>query len=195
MADTAAATAREGITMLTVEEARAVGDRHGVTGWYVEQPVWRVYLGRPKYAKALYDVLTDLRFRTCLDARSFELVVMRLAWRRGSAFEWAQHWRIAVEAGVPAEHLAALRDPREGAAVFDERDHALLDAVDEIDGTGDVTDATWARLVDHLTEPELYELVAVVGTYTLVDVMTRCLRVPIDEGLALWPPDGRTPPA
>jgi alkylhydroperoxidase family enzyme len=45
-----------------------------------------------------------------LDTRLRELMIMRIGWITGSAYEWTNHWRVATTAGIPLEDVLAVRD-------------------------------------------------------------------------------------
>jgi alkylhydroperoxidase family enzyme len=180
------------LPLLPLEQAVQAADKIGVDPQYLVQPIWTMLLARPKYAKALYSVLTDLLFRTTLPVRLRELLIMRIGWATAAEFEWAQHWQVATRAGVDPEDLLAVRDWRLSDR-FDAADRAALAAADDVVAVGEVTEDSWAALRSHFSDPELLELVAVVATWHYVSVLVRTLRVPLDEGMRPWPPDGRAP--
>lgn len=187
-----APTPQPRLPLLDFDTARAAAEKIGIDPKYLTQPIWTMLLARPKYAKALYSVLTDLLFRNSLPVRLRELLIMRIGWATGAQFEWAQHWEVATRAGVAAEDLIAVRDWR-SADRFNSADRAALGAADEIIATGELGDATWDALRQHYGEAELLELVAVLATWHYVSVLVRTLRVPLDEGMTAWPPDGQPP--
>jgi alkylhydroperoxidase family enzyme len=39
------------------------------------------------------------------DTRLRELMIMRIGWVTGSAYEWTQHWRVATTAEIPPEDI------------------------------------------------------------------------------------------
>src|SRR5262249_10248767 len=49
------------------------------------------------------------------DTRLRELMIMRIGWATGSAYEWTNHWRGAATGGVPPPEILAGRDRRESA--------------------------------------------------------------------------------
>jgi alkylhydroperoxidase family enzyme len=149
-------------------------------------------LARPKYAKALYAVLTDLLFRNTLPIRLRELLIMRIGWATAAEFEWAQHWEMATRAGVDPAELLAVRNWRSSGR-FSDADRAALTAADDVVIRGAVSDQTWVALQPHYSQAELLELIAVVATWHHVSVLVRSLRVPLDNGMMPWPPDGQAP--
>jgi hypothetical protein len=90
--------------------------------------------------------------------------------------------------------LLAVRD-WQGAACFDPVDRAVLTATDELLDTGDLCDETWRSCFEGLGRDAAIEMVAAIGTWLLVSKLARGLRVPLEEGVEGWPPDGKIPPA
>ena len=180
------------LPLLDIDAAHTAAEKIGIDPKYLTQPIWTMLLARPKYAKALYAVLTDLLFRNTLPVRLRELLIMRIGWATAAEFEWAQHWDVATRAGVAAEDLLGVRDWRSSDR-FGPADRAALAAADDIIAAGDISDTSWAALRDHFSEPELLEIVGVLATWHYVSVLVRTLRVPLDEGMSPWPPDGKAP--
>jgi alkylhydroperoxidase family enzyme len=100
-----------------------------------------------------------------LAPRDRELVVLRVAWRTRSRYEWYQHVRLAPRVDITEEELAAIADGP-GAAFWSPRDANLLTATDQLIDAYRVDDTVWARLAGELDPRQLVELVFVVGTYT-----------------------------
>jgi alkylhydroperoxidase family enzyme len=118
---------------------------------------------------------------------------MRVGWVTGSYYEWGQHWSIGQAFGVAADDLAAVRD-WEHDDRFDATDRVILAATDEMLAGGPVSDATWAALGDALPDDATrMELLMLIGGYQMLSGVLRSLRVPLDDGLDVWPPDGVNP--
>jgi 4-carboxymuconolactone decarboxylase len=102
--------------------------------------------------------------RSTLDPRLRELLIVRVAWRTQSGYEWGQHTRMGRDEGLTDEQLRAVTEGP-GAAVWTPLERALLMAVDEIiDGFG-VNDATWDTLSSSFEPAQLFELLFVIGGY------------------------------
>lgn len=187
-----AASPQPRLPLLDLDAAHAAAEQIGIDPKYLTQPIWTMLLARPKYAKAVYAVLTDLLFRTTLPVRLRELLIMRIGWSTAAEFEWAQHWVVATRAGVDPEHLVAVRE-WQSADVFDAAERAALAAADEIVASGEISDVGWAALREHFDESAQLELVAVLATWHYISVLVRTLQVPLDDGMQAWPPDGRAP--
>jgi alkylhydroperoxidase family enzyme len=118
----------------------------------------------PEMARVFLQFNGFLLQRGELQARLRELVILRVAHRHRSAFEWGQHVRLGADVGVTADDVTALAAGNEG---FTGTDRLALDTVDELIGRGRAEWSTWQALVDALGERAAMELVFLVGTYTL----------------------------
>jgi len=180
-----------GPELVDVESALAAASAVGVPEPLARLNVFRLLLTRPRLAKASSDLLLSLLFGAELDARLRELVIMRVAWTTGSAYEWAQHWRIATDAGVSPTELVGVRDWRDHG--FEPEAAAVLGAADEITGPGEATPETVERLRALLGEDAALEAVATAAAWTMLSSLLRSFSVPLEDDLATWPPDGVSP--
>jgi 4-carboxymuconolactone decarboxylase len=98
-----------------------------------------------------------------LDPRDRELLILRVAWRADCRYEWEQHARMAVAAGLTAEQVAAVAEPT--SACWDDGQRDLLAAVDEMLDGHRVGDRTWGRLAARFDERALLEVLFVIGSY------------------------------
>jgi 4-carboxymuconolactone decarboxylase len=99
-----------------------------------------------------------------LRAEIRELLILRVAWRTGSGYEWAQHSRMGADAGLTASQIdAVVVGP--GAAAWTPLERALLRAVDEMIDDHSVSEATWAELASAFGPAEIFELLFLVGGY------------------------------
>ena len=179
--------------MLGIDEAKAAASEAGVLEQFAELSVFRVLLRNQPVARALADLLVTLLSAPTLDARLRELVIMRLGWATGSEYEWTQHWRIARATGLSEADLLGVRDWRAHDG-FSDADRAVLAATDEVAAGGRVSDETWAECERHVGGGDtLIELVAAIGTWHMISSMLRSLDVPLEDGVAAWPPDGARP--
>jgi alkylhydroperoxidase family enzyme len=106
-------------------------------------------------------------FASTLPARTRELLILRTAATCGSAFERVQHEIIARREGIDdAEIARTIEGP--DAAGWSTADAALLRATDELLGTWNVSDATWAELATELDDRQLMDLVFTVGSYAML---------------------------
>jgi 4-carboxymuconolactone decarboxylase len=118
----------------------------------------------PDLAEAFLPFNTRLLLRSTLPGRLRELVILRVARRCDCAYEQAHHGKIAAKAGLSeAEIDAAGRGDATG-----ELERAALAAVDELEDSCNLSDATWATLGEHLGERQLMDLVFTIGAYRML---------------------------
>ena len=99
-----------------------------------------------------------------LEPRQRELLILRVAWRTKSGYEWGQHARMGRDAGLSEEQLRAVTEGP-AAVAWTPLERALLTAVDEmIDGFG-VSGETWSSLSSFFEPAQLFELLFVIGGY------------------------------
>jgi len=120
--------------------------------------------------------------RPALGHRARELVVLRVAWRTRSRYEWVQHLRLAARAGIGPGEIAAIAGGPDPAG-WSELDAGLLAATDQLIDRYRIDDETWNRLAAQLDERQLVELVFVVGTYTGLAMVFKSLGLQLDADL------------
>ena len=125
-----------------------------------------------------------LRWGTTLPPRLSELAIITTArfWR--AQYEWYAHAPLAVEAGVPAAAVEAIRT--DGTPLFTAEDEALVYRLcDEIFRTQRLSDASFRQAIARLGEQGLVELVAIIGYYTLIGNTLNVFQVPLPDGTPL----------
>jgi len=181
------------IAMLDIDEAKRRAATRGIPDTMAELSVFRIALHQPGVAAGLSNMLHELLWKGVLDARLRELIIMRIGWRTGSVYEWTQHWRVARGLDIPEADLAATRDWR-GAANLSAADRAVLQATDDTLDQGMISNAAWEACCLHLaTEAERIELVVAIGNWTMFSQLLKSLRIPLEDGVEAWPPDGQAP--
>lgn len=157
-------------------------------------------LDRPKALNALgtlahYPALTrafhcfngHIIFASSLAPRERELLVLRVAFVRGSDYEWAQHAVLAAQSGLSAAEIERVKtgpaDPS-----WQPADRALVTAVDELLSDAMVSDQTWEALGAHLDTHQLMDLVFTVGAYDALAMALRTFGVQLDDELARYAP-------
>lgn len=118
-----------------------------------------------------------------LPARLKEIAILRVAWRRGSTYEWLHHALSASRAGFGAEHMAALMQEVPGA-VFTSDERAVVDATDDICLNGAIGDRTWPAISAALDRRQIMELLFVVGCYIMLAAILRTAQAPVEEPVA-----------
>jgi alkylhydroperoxidase family enzyme len=184
------------IALLPVDEARALGKEFGVPSSMSHLNAFRALLNHPELAKAVSGLLSMLLWKANrLDIRLRELIIMRIGWRTGSLYEWTQHWNVARRVGMGEADILAVHDWH-ASPVLDDADRAVLAATDETLDHGRISDATWRLCREHVGgDAELAEMVVAIGNWRMFSELLQSLQIPLEDGVAHWPPDGEIPPS
>jgi alkylhydroperoxidase family enzyme len=123
--------------------------------------------------------------RNSLPEREREIVILRVGYLCKSGYEFTQHTRIGLAAGLSEADIV---DLKKGAdAGWSAADAALIRAADELVGDHFISDATWAALRAHFDEKQCMDVVFTVGQYTQVSMFLNTFGVQLEPGQALDP--------
>jgi alkylhydroperoxidase family enzyme len=122
-------------------------------------------------------------YTSSLDARQRELLILRVAARRGAEYEWRQHVYLAKGAGFSDDEIERIAEGP-NAPDWSTLDAAMLRAVDELIADAEITDGTWAELAAELDRHQLMDLVFTVGAYDLLAMAFKSFGVELDDDLA-----------
>jgi alkylhydroperoxidase family enzyme len=136
----------------------------------------------PALTRAYHTFNGHVLFASTLSIRQRELLVLRVAAVRESAYEWAQHVVLARDAGLDDVEIARIADGPD-APGWSPLDAAMVRAVDELVGDAMIADTTWEVLARELDEQQLMDLVFTVGAYDLLAMALRSFRVELDADL------------
>lgn len=128
--------------------------------------------------------------RNSLSERDRELVILRVGYNCRSGYEFTQHSRIGLDAGLTEAEVEAIKAGPDDPS-WNESDRAMLRATDDLTRDFHVSDASWSAL-SFLTDKQKMDLVMTVGQYTQVSMMLNSFGVQLDPGQELDPAlDGR----
>ena len=182
------------VPLLPVGEAKAAADEAGVPNYMAELAIFQVLLNHPTLARALNDLLATMLWHGKLDTRLRELAIMRIGWLTASDYEWTQHWRVALGLGVSADDLVGVQNWQAHNG-FGAVERAVLAATDDVVRDGAVSADSWAACERELgPDPAvLIELVTAIGAWRMIASILHSLKVPLEDGVDSWPPDGQPP--
>lgn len=109
-----------------------------------------------------------------------ELLILRVAHNCRCEYEWAQHERLGVAAGLDSEEVRRVRQGP-GAAGWSERQELLLRAADELHAERTISDSLWAELRPLYADKGLIELCMLVGHYEMLAMTLNALGVQPDR--------------
>ena len=116
-----------------------------------------------------------------LNVRVLEIIILRVAVKVRSAYEWHNHVGYGMNAGLSLEEIGAIRDWPEGGN-WSEGENAVLRSIDELLSDGVISDATWATLASEFNTQQLMDLTFTVGHYVMTSWALSSFGVEIEGG-------------
>ena len=140
-----------------------------------------IWLRSPELGHRAVGLGGFFRFRTSVERRYVEVVILTTGQHWQAQFEWWAHEPMAREAGVPDAVIAAIKagdapvceDPGDAAA------HALAD---ELQRTKQLSTVTFNAAKAQFGETGVAELIALCGFYTMVSMTLNGFDVPLPDG-------------
>ncbi len=148
--------------------------------------VWSTCAQAPELCSA-WLVFTDYLLQdTSLPIRDRELLILRIGWLNGGAYEWAAHTGLARSVGITDEEMRRILEGPD-ASGWNAWDATLLRAADELHTSALISDTTWNALAERYTQRQLMEAVFTVGQYNMVAMYLNSLGVQFEEGFEGFP--------
>jgi 4-carboxymuconolactone decarboxylase len=146
--------------------------------WGSPPNLYRALANHAPLAAAWAEFSRAIRYesRTPRDLR--ELVILRSAQLMRSEYEWAQHLKMARQAGVREAQIAALALWR-GSAEFDATQKAALLLAEAVT-RGEVTDDVYAAVSQHFDHATYVELALTAAFYAMVGRMLDAMRIQLE---------------
>ncbi len=139
-----------------------------------------VLLNAPKVAEGVIATYGSFRDGK-IDKRLFELMILVVARSMSAQFEWFAHAPRAVEAGIAADAVAAIRERR--APVLTQDDEKMVfDVVSEMCATHTLSQASYDRALGVLGLEQLVELIAGTGFYVMIALTLNVFDVAVPGG-------------
>lgn len=134
----------------------------------------------PSLARAFCTLQGHLLMGTTLSMRHREMLILRTAAVRGSAYEWTHHNFIAPDGGISTEDVARIAfGPT--APYWSDFEAALLRSVDELIHDGQMSDATWATLSSEFGTQQLLDTMFTVTSYDALMRMLKTCQVHLED--------------
>ena len=123
-----------------------------------------------------------------LSLRQREIVIDRTTAKLGCEYEWGVHIAFfAQRIGFAPEHVAATVTGASDAACWTPEEQALIAAVDDLVDHRTIGETTWTHLAAHFDEPQILEVIALVGYYHTISFLCRGLDLPLESYAARFP--------
>jgi 4-carboxymuconolactone decarboxylase len=154
-------------------QSLAAGPRGGVKGPFI------ALLRSPELMDRLQKVGEYLRFRSALQPRISEFVMLVVARHWTQQFEWSVHVPLAMAAGLKQETVQSLAEGRRPAAMATDEE-VVYDSCEELFRTRGVSEATYRRAVERFGERGVVDLLGLVGYFTTVSMVLNVAHTPAE---------------
>ena len=156
------------------------GPRHAVP------PPAHVWLNSPGLADHAHKLGAHVRFGTDFSPRLTEIAILVTARYWTAQFEWQAHARLARQAGLADEVIAAIAE-RRTPAVQRPRRAARLCFCSSFYRNHGVDDGLFETVKQRFGERGLVDLTGLIGYYSFVSVTLNVFEVPVPPGDQLLP--------
>jgi alkylhydroperoxidase family enzyme len=151
--------------------------------------LYRVLANNPVMLRSYAQLARTLRYDAATPRALRELMILRIARLCGSEYEWQHHRRMAAEAGVTEEQVAALGEAAT-SPLFDEAQRLAIRLAEEQHAYA-VSDETIAVLRRVVGDAATIELSLLGALYEGVARMLQAFGVEVEEGQTLYEPVNR----
>jgi alkylhydroperoxidase family enzyme len=175
------------VPMVSLERARELGEAMGMPARRTQSEAFRALANNPGVARVAYSQLMQLLENNKFDTRLRELMIMRIGWVTGSAYEWTNHWRVATTAGIAPEDILAVRDWRNSERLTP-ADKAILAATDVCLTGKSISDSVFAEVTKHVTQREQQvEFIFAIGIWCFFCLLCGFLCIAVGYGVSFCP--------
>ena len=123
-----------------------------------------------------------LIYRTSLDERLREILILRTAARTRSEYEWGMHVALfRVPCRFTDAEIASLQSGSPDDPCWKEPEALAIRAVDELHNTSTLSEATWARVQAAHSPQAIVELIVTIGNYHMLAFFLNACRIPLEE--------------
>ena len=151
------------------------------TGFAGQLNVYRMMAHHPDLLRAWSGLRHHIVHSTALGSERAEVVILRLAYRVSSSYEWNQHVIRGLKAGLSKDQIAALRGP---LADITPEDARLAGAVDSLLDQSRLSPEQMVQLENQIGRPALLDLFATIGMYLTLGFLLNSTECPLDTDVA-----------
>lgn len=129
--------------------------------------VYKLLLHAPPLAACWLDIVSAARYKTELDGRLREIVIIRVGYLNRTDYVVKQHVpELSAPEGLSKAECDALADWQK-SSFFSPRERAALAYADAMTGDIAVSDAVFDALRPHFSERQIVELTVLIGIYNM----------------------------
>ena len=142
--------------------------------------VYKLLLHSPALAATWFDHNGAVRWKTTLDGRLREIIIIRIAQLNGVDYVLAQHVpALASAEGLSIAECDALAEWR-ASGLFDARERAALAYAEAMTLSTSVPDDVFAEVRRHFDDRGIVELSVLIGTYIMHNRVMKALAIDLE---------------
>jgi len=162
---------------LTDAQKKAAAEFSEGRGYDLRGP-WVPLLRSPDMLLAAKGMSDYLRFRSKIEERIKEMMILIAAREWTQQYVWNSHYPAALKAGLKRDVVDAIADSRRPATMAEDEEISY-DLPTEILRLKRVSDPTYQRAVSKFGEQGVIDLVSLVGYYNLLAIVMNTTRTPL----------------
>ena len=144
---------------------------------------FQAWIHSPDFADRAHKVGEYCRYNSVLETRLSELAILITARHWTAQFEWFAHAPMALEGGLDAEIISALRQ-RQMPQFVKSDEAAVYQFCMELYRDSRVSDSVYGEARARLGEQGVVDLVGILGYYALVSMTLNVFEIPLPDGVA-----------
>jgi 4-carboxymuconolactone decarboxylase len=142
--------------------------------------IYRMLLNSPALAESWFNHSNAVRWKTTLDGRLREIVIIRMGHLTRSQYVLRQHVpSLALADGLTLAECDALADWRP-TSLFSERERAALAYADTMTRDIEVPDVIFAEIKRHFDQRQIVELTVLIGSYNMNARVLQALQLDLE---------------
>ena len=141
--------------------------------------VHRLIANNPALLKAWWPLRQYIVSGGSLGKRNAEIVILRTAFHMRNTYEWSSHVERGLAAGLSTDDIDNIGD--QGGAELAGADALLVAAVDELVAHHRLGPASLVSLAVHFAQEQVFDLIAIHNTYTMLGCLLNTWPVALDE--------------
>ncbi|MEJ6010093.1 carboxymuconolactone decarboxylase family protein [Novosphingobium aquae] len=142
-----------------------------------------VFANHPALAKASLDLGRYFMLESTLSARQIKLIILRVAHRYNSVYQWTHNSLGARQVGISEAEIEAVK-AGPSAPEWSREDRLLLEVVDATNAGGRFSDALWQDLSAVFDKRQIMDLIQAAGYFTTTAWMLIALEVEVEPDFA-----------
>lgn len=140
--------------------------------------IYRMMAHHPALLRAWAPLREHVVRQSALGEERLEIVILRIAARLGSQYEWAHHVERAAALGMDAARVRSLAG---AISTMQAEDGLLAETVDALIDDTKLSGALLARATDLLGDAGVFDLMATVGFYKVLGCIAETYGIETDD--------------